>query len=905
MSIYRIVPVALLLLLSAGSMNSLRAQEKVTFDDHIKPLFRQRCAACHSTSKKSGDLDVTSYLGVMQGGGSGAVVTPGDVSASYLFALVNHDEEPYMPPDSPPIPAEEIALLRAWIDQGLLENQNSKARVPSGPRIAAVEGSATERPATVVVPGHLSIEPVRVVARPNSVVTSHTHPWAPLVATAAAEQVLLHDSNDGSLKGVLAFPEGTINVVRFSRNGALLIAAGGRPGAQGIVAIWDTATGERVATLDEEADAILAADISADHRFVAVGGTNRLVRIYRISDDKLIHEIKKHTEWVTAIEFSPDGILVASGDRNGGCFVWETRTAREYLTLAGHPQSVNGLSWRWDSNLLASASLDGTVKLWELENGGQVRNWNAHGGGVQSIEFTRDGRIVTAGRDRTAKLWDQAGSQLAAFGGLTDIATAASFCDETGRMFVGDWAGAFVAVGADGAEITRLEVNPAHLEQRLVAATSQADPLVAAYQPEAAKLTALQGTLAEAQTRLTSYQTKMTELEADLATRNANLKSWTDSAAALTQSRTNNTAVMQQLAVVLEKSAAVEASMVALGQSIEDAKVAELQAAFVAWKTAKNTELEAIKVKLVEEEKQLAALQTMIDAETPVIAAKTKEAADLAPMIATTNTEVTDMTAAVAALEPQVAALKGTADVAVAAVERWKSELAFVSQLNAIDVAHQELQQRIEATYTEMDPLNEQLATATGQREAAIMEAEAAKVVEAERKTAMDGMVAAMAAMQETRNTTNAKLVAETTERDGTSNGLVALGEALVGTRRAIELMPGDAELAEALKRLEALEVAKKEKVTQLETSMAALTTEIAGYDAKMQELSAAMTALAPELEKASADVVAKVAASTSFDASIAQLSTSVGELQAKIDAMQVEVEANRKARAALQGLAS
>ena len=77
------------------------AQEKITFDDHIKSLFRARCAACHNPDKKNGDLDVTNYTGLMLGGGSGEVVSPGDVGGSYLCALVTHDDEPAMPPDAP------------------------------------------------------------------------------------------------------------------------------------------------------------------------------------------------------------------------------------------------------------------------------------------------------------------------------------------------------------------------------------------------------------------------------------------------------------------------------------------------------------------------------------------------------------------------------------------------------------------------------------------------------------------------------------------------------------------------------------------------------------------------------------------------------------------------------------
>ena len=73
--------------------------EKVTYDDHVLPILKQRCATCHNPDKKSGGFDVTSYTQLMQGGGSGASIEAGDASASYMIKLVEHQEEPTMPPD--------------------------------------------------------------------------------------------------------------------------------------------------------------------------------------------------------------------------------------------------------------------------------------------------------------------------------------------------------------------------------------------------------------------------------------------------------------------------------------------------------------------------------------------------------------------------------------------------------------------------------------------------------------------------------------------------------------------------------------------------------------------------------------------------------------------------------------
>ena len=98
--------------------------------------------------------------------------------------------------------------------------------------------------------------------------------------------------------------------------------------------VYDVTTGKRVTEIGDEVDIVLAADISPDHKLVALGGPSKLVRVYATADGSVVREIKKHTDWVTAVEFSPDGVLLATGDRNGGLFAWEAGTGREFTPSA-------------------------------------------------------------------------------------------------------------------------------------------------------------------------------------------------------------------------------------------------------------------------------------------------------------------------------------------------------------------------------------------------------------------------------------------------------------------------------------------------------------------------------------------------------------------------------------------
>ena len=294
---------------------------------------------------------------------------------------------------------------------------------------------------------------------------------------------------------------------------------------------------------------------------IALGGPQRVVRIYSTETGQLIHELRKHTDWIYSIEFSPDDVLLATGDRNGGLFVWEAWTGREYLTLKAHSKGVTGVSWRSDSNVLASCSEDGSLRVWEVENGKQIKNWSAHGGGATSIEFCRDGRILSCGRDRVAKLWKQDGGQIRAFEAFGDLAVRVTFCDETNHVIAGDWTGEIRVFNAeDGTRLGTLTSNPPTLAERLAAANKD----LASKQAE-------QQQLAEAAQKAVDAAKKA---QADLALAQKNVDRWK---AEITFAQRLKE-LKEQRAAALEQLASRQLEYERLAAEVQEAQAALAQA---------------------------------------------------------------------------------------------------------------------------------------------------------------------------------------------------------------------------------------------------------------------------------------------------------------------------------------
>ncbi len=94
--------------------------DAVNFSRDVKPLLARRCFACHGPDAGEGGLrfgDRESALAELDSGLH--AIVPGSVEESALIDRVTStDEFARMPPEGKPLTAEEVDLLRRWIDEG-------------------------------------------------------------------------------------------------------------------------------------------------------------------------------------------------------------------------------------------------------------------------------------------------------------------------------------------------------------------------------------------------------------------------------------------------------------------------------------------------------------------------------------------------------------------------------------------------------------------------------------------------------------------------------------------------------------------------------------------------------------------------------------------------------------------
>ena len=428
-------------------------EDPINYDAHIAGMLKSKCGVCHGDGKQEVGLSLASYAGVLKGSGSGSIVLAGQPNQSKLIEVVSSEDTSIrMPPNGDPLTKEQIAVIETWIAKGLLENAGSSAALMRTLGFVPQANSNPLDPANPGVPGPIpqNYPPTETIptARPLPIVALASSPRAPLIAASRYGAIDLLDPVSCESLGTLRFPEGEPLNLSFSRSGRVLLAAGGKPVRSGTAALFDVASGRRLASLGEESDAILSADLSPDERSIAIGCTSRLVKLLSTETGALIATIDKHTDWVTAVAFSPDGLALATADRVGNVYLWDSRSGGALLSLSAHKKSVRSVHWRSDSQVLVSCGEDGLVVWWDAMKGWpSIQQPEAHAQGVLDAKFGNAGELATCGRDQLVKYWSADGTELKRFGleafpdqipGVKQLPLRVAISSDGGSLIAGD-----------------------------------------------------------------------------------------------------------------------------------------------------------------------------------------------------------------------------------------------------------------------------------------------------------------------------------------------------------------------------------------------------------------------------------------------------------------------------------
>jgi hypothetical protein len=88
----------------------------VDFSHDIAPLIKTHCGKCHTGGKSEGSVSLDTREALLK---SKAAVPGGAAESELIKRLTSDDPDERMPAKAPPLAPKEVAIFKAWVDQGL------------------------------------------------------------------------------------------------------------------------------------------------------------------------------------------------------------------------------------------------------------------------------------------------------------------------------------------------------------------------------------------------------------------------------------------------------------------------------------------------------------------------------------------------------------------------------------------------------------------------------------------------------------------------------------------------------------------------------------------------------------------------------------------------------------------
>ncbi|MEU1465844.1 NB-ARC domain-containing protein [Streptomyces sp. NPDC005727] len=238
-----------------------------------------------------------------------------------------------------------------------------------------------------------------------------THPhWHPQISACHQDftqrpcletQWPLADAPAPALQRILTGHTGWVEAVAIGPDGTWLATA-----SNGVVRIWDRATGTCTATLTDRVETVA---IASDGTWLATGDYAGEVRIWDRATGTCTVTLTGHSDHVASVAIALDGTWLATGDYAGEVRIWDRATGACTAVLADHTVMVDSVAIAPDGTWLATGRSDGDVRIWDRATGTCTAVLADNTDRVASVAIASDGTwLATGDYAGEVRIWDRA-----------------------------------------------------------------------------------------------------------------------------------------------------------------------------------------------------------------------------------------------------------------------------------------------------------------------------------------------------------------------------------------------------------------------------------------------------------------------------------------------------------------
>jgi WD40 repeat protein len=229
------------------------------------------------------------------------------------------------------------------------------------------------------------------------------------------ERLRLRDTGIRNVAAV-AFAHRSRQVLLTSRNGSAMV--------------WDLAADGPGPTFTRQKAALMTAEYSPDDRLAVTATDERVVLVWDSATGAVLRTLD-HEAPVRSAHFSGDGRQVLTMAQDGRARAWNAATSALLATTDAQAPPVFDAIFSPDGRTILSCAT-GSARVSDADRGTTLHDFVDERASVYACAYSRDGtRIVTAGADRKARLWDgKTFAPVAVLVGHLQPVTRAAFSDD-------------------------------------------------------------------------------------------------------------------------------------------------------------------------------------------------------------------------------------------------------------------------------------------------------------------------------------------------------------------------------------------------------------------------------------------------------------------------------------------
>ena len=421
--------------------------EPASFKRDVAPVLLNNCLACHGPKKAEGAYRIDTFERITAPGDS---TQPGfvakDLEGSEAFRrITSTDVKERMPLDGDPLPPEQVAVIKQWIEEG-----------------AAFDGPDPKAPIATYIPPPVHPAAPEAYRGTLPITAVEFNPDGSQLFVGGYHEITIWNPADGALIRRIGNVGQRTYAIRFSPDGTLLAVACGAPGRLGEVRIYNPATGELQRVLSTTADVVFDCAFSPAGDRLATAAADGTIRVFEASSGTEQLTITSHSDWVFAIAWKADGSQLASASRDKTAKVFDAKTGDLLITYSGHNQPVRGVLFHPDGAEVYSSGSDNKVHRWKIADAAKTSEI-AFGGEVYKLQAAGEFFFTSSAENKVRQFKAKEQAQVREFPGAKDWVLSAAFHAGTKRVAAGSFDGqVFVWNADDGALVKSFYAAPGY-----------------------------------------------------------------------------------------------------------------------------------------------------------------------------------------------------------------------------------------------------------------------------------------------------------------------------------------------------------------------------------------------------------------------------------------------------------